>query len=235
MFFLTLTVTAQDQYDVRKTKWGMAYSEVMSSEYPLLPTESQDDQLTYDNVKLQNGSSASITYYFKNRKLIKVAYWIFGYNFYPYRGTCTNKISLFDKIKYTSFIFDALKEKGMKCSFGWLIEINDMNIVKNEIVPFKCNFNKDIIEKMEKLSENNGHKTISLYFSNERTNATFWFEDHQYWTKKDTLLRSGTYNLGTGTFSTKEIPCNDDRYNRYYTLFFEPSLKLETEMKKGDF
>lgn len=48
-----ITVFAQDQeYDVRKTRWGMSIIEVMSSEYPLTPDKSDENELEFKNVEL---------------------------------------------------------------------------------------------------------------------------------------------------------------------------------------
>jgi hypothetical protein len=138
LLFLVLSAVAQEQYDVRKTKWGMAISEVMASEYPLTPSETKVDELKYSYVELSNGHKATILYSFTNAKLTEVRYIMYGYNAEFSRGTCTNIIPLYDKIKYTNFVFEALKSKGMKCDMGWYL-VNCSNVKTKSSFDPPCN------------------------------------------------------------------------------------------------
>ncbi|MFI5164720.1 MAG: hypothetical protein ACHQHP_05690 [Bacteroidia bacterium] len=210
-----LKTFAQEQYDVRKTKWGMTYDEVISSEPTLNPLEKDTDHIRYENVELQNGITTSINYVFKNRKLAEVSYIIYGANVTAARGTCTNRISLYDKIQFTSFIFNALKVKEMNCKIinnkGW--QLQD---VHPEIGLDSCKLDRENIEKMERLSLENDHKIICLYFENKRTQANFRFEDAQYRIQKLNESKQGVFG--------PNFPCNDVQYNEYYKIIFTPVI-----------
>ena len=78
LLFLVLTIVAQEQYDVRNTKWGFAISEVVASEYPLTPSKTKVDELEYTYVELSNGQKATIFYKFTNAKLTEVRYIMYG-------------------------------------------------------------------------------------------------------------------------------------------------------------
>jgi hypothetical protein len=216
LLFLVLSAVAQEQYDVRKTKWGMAISEVMASEYPLTPSETKVDELKYSYVELSNGHKATILYSFTNAKLTEVRYIMYGYNAEFSRGTCTNIIPLYDKIKYTNFVFEALKSKGMKCDMGWYL-VNCSNAYP--VGYSNCNLTKETADKIEKAAIDINCERIGLNYENERTDAVFYFNQYP--------------NLKTK--SSFDPPCNSDFYNTYYWLVFTPSYKLKNEMKKGDF
>jgi len=217
---IAFTLSAQDQFDVRKTKWGMSISEVMSSEYPLTPTDTKSDELKYANVELSNGQKSTIYYFFKNAKLTKVTYTVFGYNADFSRGTCSHIIPLYDKIKYTNFIFEAIKNKGMKCDMGWYL-VNCQNVAP--VGYSNCSIDQETVEKMEKAASEIHCERIGLNYENERTDAVFYFNQHQNYNS----------NYKTSLFSDRN--CDDDSYNIYYWLEFTPSFKLESEIKKGDF
>lgn len=216
LLFLVLTIVAQEQYDVRNTKWGFAISEVVASEYPLTPSKTKVDELEYTYVELSNGQKATIFYKFTNAKLTEVRYIMYGYNADFSRGTCTNIIPLYDKLKYTNFVFEALKSKGMKCDMGWYL-VNCSNVYPIEYSI--CNLSKETADKIEKAANDINCERIGLNFENERTDAVFYFNQYQ----------------NVKTKSAYGPPCNNDYYNTYYWLVFTPSLKLKNEMKKSEF
>jgi hypothetical protein len=216
--FFIFTARAQDQYDVRKTRWEMSVNEVIASEYPLTPSETKTDGITYASVKLSNGNTAKIYYSFTNAKLTKIYYDMYGNQSSISRGTCTKIISLFHKINFTHFVFDDLKEKRMKCDMGWYL----VNCSSAYPVGYKnCNLDQKTIEKMEKAAKETNCERIALNFENERTDALFYFNQYE--------------NVHSGIESPYSKPCDDEFYNMYYTLIFAPSYKLENEMKKRDF
>lgn len=209
-------IIAQD-YDVRKTRWGMTISEVISSEYPLTPNEQSVQVLKFENVELSNGHKATILYEFRNKQLTEVRYIMYGYDAAFSKGTCKNIIPLIDKVNYTSFVFDALKSKGYNCDMGWYL-VNCSNAFP---VGYKnCSLDKEIINKMEKAAADVKCERIGLNFENERTDAVFYFNQYQ-----------NTYNPN----SEYNMPCNSDFYNTYYWLVFTPNSKVEKQIKKSDF
>lgn len=210
---------AQEKYDVRKTRWGMSVSEVMSSEYPMTPFKTTTDELEYTNVELSNGHKATILFYFRNARLNEVRYIIYGYDSPSSRGTCTNIIPLYDKIKFTHFVFQSLESKGMKCRMGWYL-------VNNYINPFpvgkvNCNLDQQTVEKIEKAASEANCERIGLDYENDRTNANFQFNQHQ--------------NLKSKYSNIEIFPCGADYYNTLYWLIFRPNSKIEAEIEKGDF
>lgn len=216
LVFFVFDVAGQEQYDVRKSKWGMAISEVMASEYPLTPTKTKDNELEYSNVELSKGMKATILFSFTNAKLTEVRYIMYGYNANFSRGTCTNIIPLYDKIKYTDFVFEAIISKGMKCDMGWYL----VNCSAQSPVGYSnCNLNKETADKIEKAANDINCERIGLNYENERTDAVFYFNQYQNLRPKPSI----------------DARCNSDFYNTYYWLVFTPSLKLKNEMKKGDF
>ncbi len=216
LLLFVLTVAGQEQYDVRKTKWEMSISEVMASEYPLTPSKATVNELTYSYVELSKGQKATILYSFTNAKLTEVRYIMYGYNADFSRGTCTYIIPLYDKIKYTNFVFEAVKNKGMKCDIGWYL-VNCSSVCP--VGYSNCTLDKETAEKIEKSASDINCEKIGLNYENERSDAFFYFNQYQ----------------NVKTKSSFDPPCDDDFYNTYYWLVFTPSLKLKNEMKKGDF
>lgn len=209
----TFSIIAQEQYDVRKTRWGMSISEVMASEYPLTPTVTKSDELEYSNVIIDNAQKTRIIYTFKNGKLSIVGYTIYGYNAEFSRGTCSHFVSLYDKITYTNFIFKTLTEdKAMKCNMGWYLSDHYFES------PFKnCDLSKQTIDKVEQFASDKNSEGIELQYTNERTEAKFRFLQHQ--------------NIKVNL----DFKCDDEYYNIYYWLSFQPSYQLRKETKKSDF
>jgi hypothetical protein len=218
-FFFAIIISGQEKYDVRKIKWGMTINEVMASEYPLIPSEKKSEQLEYLNVEIGNGQKVDISYRFKNLKVQEIKYTIYGYNAEFSKGTCSHVIPLYDKIKYTNFIFEAIRSKSMKCNIGWYIPYG---IPSGFITGFpikNCNIDKKTVEKIENATRENQSTQIALSFNNERTNATFYFNEYQNYK----------------TESTHVLPCDDKSYNIYYWLVFSPSYNIEKETKQQDF
>jgi len=224
-YFITLliiitsnSIFSQVNYDVRKTKWSMTISEVIASEYPLKPISNNADELEYANVKLSNGHTVRILYYFKNKMLNEVRYILFGYDASYSKGTCTHIISLYDKITYTKYVFDAIKNKGLKCDLGWYIP-NCHQAKVNTISPYSCVLDKLTIDKIEKLAFDSGCDRIALSYENERTAATFYFNQYQ------SIVNS----------LNKHKACDDIFFNIYYWLEFKPSYKLRKKIQSTDF
>lgn len=215
--FICNSVAAQE-YDVRKTKWGMSISEVISSEYPLTPDEKDESELRYKDVELSNGHQATILFGFKNRKLNEVKYIMYGYDASFSKGTCDNIIPLYDKVRYTSFVYDALRTKEFKCDMGWYL----VNCSNTYAVGYdNCNLDKTTIENIEKAATEVGCERIGLNFENERTDAVFYNNQYQ-----NTYDKNSEFNIH---------PCNSSFYNTYYWLVFSPSYELKKEITKSDF
>jgi len=219
----------QDQYDVRKTRWGMTISEVVSSEYPLTLSEDNDNAvgryIIYSLVELSYGWKAEIIYWFTNSKLSKVTYSIYGYNNKNDMGTYTHIIPLYDKIQYTNFVFEALRNKGMKCSKGWSLINNKETAYKHDY--YNCNFDKETINDLEKAASENNSTLINITFSNERTDALISFNQYQNDDEKFKKIEYDIYKEKNGSQTCY--------YNIYYTINFTPTYKIKNEMRGNDF
>lgn len=65
-------IFAQENFDVRKSNWGMTLNQVKNSENTIIPIEENYKELVYNNIELSNGTSCKLTYGFSNGKLNKV-------------------------------------------------------------------------------------------------------------------------------------------------------------------
>ena len=214
--FICTSLFAQE-YDVRHTKWGMSISEVMASEYPLTPNDKDESELEYKNVELSNGYKSTILFRFKNKKLNEIKYIMYGYDASFSKGTCKNIIPLYDKVKYTNFVFEALNMKEFMCDMGWYL-VNSTN-------PFpvgreNCSLDKKTLENIEKAATEFRCERIGLSFENMRTSASFYFNQYQ-----NVYIEN----------EEQYFSCNDNIYNIYYWLEFSPSYELKNEIKKSDF
>ncbi len=218
-FLFVIESNAQEKNDVRKTKWGMSISDVISAEYPMSPTERKTNELKFTNVELSNGHKATIWYTFRNAQLIEVRYAIYGYDSPYTRGTCSKIIPLYDKVKYTSFIFQSIISKGMKCVFGWHLVHSSSNFFP--VGKDNSNLDQQTVEKVEMAASEAIENEIGLDFENDRTRASFSFNQYQ---NEDPRFKG-----------IKIFECNDDYFNTYYWLVFKPNSNVEAEMIKGDF
>lgn len=212
-FFFTITVQAQN-YDVRKARWGMTINEVVSSEYPLVPSKSNEKEIRFDNIQILN-NKATIIYEFSNKQLFEVRYIIYGANDSGKRGSCDKIISLYDKVNYTSTIFEAIKSKNYKCNLGWYLNCESNNY---PLGYGNCNLDKKSINAMENFAFEKNCTEIILSFENERTNLSISFNQYQ-----NSKLKYNTF------------PCNDEYYNTYYWVVFTPNYKTENEIRKSEF
>jgi len=219
IFFATIlwnTLYSQEN-DVRKTRWGMTMAEVITSEYPMTPNKVTDSELIYENVELSHSQLVTISYDFKNKQLSEVTYSVYGFNSGEYKGTCKNIVSLNDKVRFTSFVFDALKEKGFKCEIGWDL----VNCFPRYPVGYNnCNLDKTTIDQVEKAAADAKCDKIGLGFANERSEVFFYFNQYQNIYKPDW---------------DDVFPCNGIFYNTYYRLVFSPGPKVQKEQEQSDF
>ncbi len=72
IFIYSLCYAQEENFDVRKVKWGMTQDEVLNSELPNKPFKRMKDSFAY-NEKIDNKNSL-IIYQFKDNKLYQVVY-----------------------------------------------------------------------------------------------------------------------------------------------------------------
>jgi hypothetical protein len=217
LFFLVFSVSslfAQDRYDVRKAKWGMTKSEVISSEYPLRPAKNDTYNyydLSFENVELSNGQTATINYKFSNGKLTEVLYIIYGSKYDVSKGTCDHIIPFIDKVHFTSSIIDGLKKKGYAYdNYGWSFGKSNISHTTSDM-PFKSGFDNKTLSDVEKVAFEQNFCKIGIGLTKERTNVDLDFNEYQ--------------NCPTELKVNKllKIPCNHEIYNIYGWLTFSPN------------
>jgi hypothetical protein len=211
VLFASNLITSQE-FDVRRVKWGMTKDEVKNSEKPLIATKEENNEFQYEKVELNDRVKSTIIYKFSNGRLIEVRYLIFGPDDAYTRGTCKNQISLERKFRTTKFIFDALVAKQMFVSkyFGWCI---NNNALENEILK-KGKYDTETINLLSSELVRLNQTEIHTVYYNKRSSASV------------TIQSEMTY---------KFPDCNDDYYNTYMWLVFEPELEVEEELRKRNF
>lgn len=138
--FISSVVQADEQFNFRKTKWGMTQDEVVSSEH--FKTDGIKDNgksITYKNVKILNDIHGSLEYYFNENKLTSAAYTIIAKNY----NEAFN-------------IFVSLKE-SLKRKYG------------DAHKEHSCCPEGEIRFILEKMKSHSGTADISLDFRNTRT------------------------------------------------------------------
>lgn len=211
--FIIPSIVYCQNYDVRSLNWGMTINEVKSSEKPLIPFSEKSDELRYNDVDLNGTMSSSIIYTFSNGKLIEARYIVYGPKDVYSRGTCNKKISLSQKMMYTSFIYNALIEKDMKQFLGW--KVTGTKVLENPKLK-NGGYDSEIINILEEDVKKYNGLEVSLSLSNERTYV----------------------NLSIKTSTTNHssfFDCDDNYYNTYLWLVFTPSSQVLSEIRKRTF
>ena len=230
LIFFVSALLAQDKYDVRKTKWGMTQSEVISSEYPISPVRITDNiiynsnNLKFENIELTNGQTADIYYRFTNGKLIEIRYCIFGYKYADSKGTCNNIIPFIKKVNSTSSIINGLLKKGFHYdNYGWYFSHPPLVIRTNEGKYYSSDLNTQTLTEIQKVAIEKKFCKICIGLEKERTNVELSYNEYQ--------------NCKTSLEENKllKMLCNDDFYNIYCWLHFYPNNKVLKELTNDDF
>jgi len=215
MFFIIICfpiLVFSQQFDVRKSKWGMTINEIKLSEKPLHPTSENSNELRYEKVDLNGTMSATILYTFSNGKLIEVRYLVYGPEGFNARGTCEKLIPLSNKMILTKFIYDALIEKNMQ-PYSWQLEFNNTS---TDPKLKQGKYDSETIKILESEVKRLKSEEISLYLSNQRSSSSI---------RILTTLRE--YSVF--------FKCNDDYYNTYMWLIFTPTTQVLDEIRKSTF
>ena len=230
LIFSASVLFAQDNFDVRKTKWGMPKSEVISSEYPLHPVKFTDNAkynesiLFFENVELNNSLTADIYYKFSNGKLINVRYGIYGTKYFDTRGTCDNIIPFINKVQLTKSIFEALKLKGFNFDkFGWYFNHLPTIIRENGGIFYESSLNYSILSILEKTAAEKNFCQIGIVLEKDRTIVEVAYNEYQ-----NCKIRLDENKL-------LSYSCNNDFYNIYCWLDFSPNYQVLQKLKEKDF
>jgi hypothetical protein len=222
LFGIIDSLYSQTTFDVRKVNWGMTIQEVISSEYPLTP-QTKGNEVEFYNVDIGNSFTARLIYEFSNGRLIKLKYIVYGYKSQYTRGTCDFIIPLFDKVRYSTFIFDALKTKNYKCNMGWYTPNGKhlADLTNNKQDYWNCSTDETTVKKVDAMAQSMKAERVAVGFENERSSATFYFNEHQ--------------NYKSQYDSEFKMSCDSDFYNTYFWLEIKPNYKVEKGMKGNDF
>jgi hypothetical protein len=163
-------------FDVRKTIWGMSAKEVLNSESPLTPYNQFDTSyqstftvnyiILFKNIIIGNYQS-DIRYLFSNGKLVEVEYNILDND--------NNEQGLFAKVLKTSFIYNFLtKEKSMEKLYCWSYDNASYKVFSGKT---DCDFaSKETVDNVEKTGKTINYVNKAIYaLKNERTNASLEF------------------------------------------------------------
>ncbi|MFY7938730.1 MAG: hypothetical protein ACOVOQ_15235 [Flavobacterium sp.] len=214
----TLNINGQN-FDVRNVNWGMTIQEVVKSEYPL-KGEIEGNELRINNVDIGNGLTAKLLYEFSNGRLIQLKYIVYGNP--SLRGTCENIIPLTDKVRYTTFIIEALLKKGYKCDMGWYLpNVTSLAQETNKKEDFlNCNLDYKTIKFVDELAIKREALRVAIGFESNRSYASFYYNE---------------YHNNASKYDSNFFPCNGDYYNTLLWLEITPNYKVKEEMKKNTF
>jgi hypothetical protein len=209
IFILTLisNFVVSQNFDVRKTTWGMTVKEVLSSESPLEPYKKFDTlyksqfvinyAIEFKNVILGNFLS-NIKYLFSNGKLVEVDYKIFDNN--------DSSKCLYDKVLKSSFIYNFLvKEKSMSKLYCWSYDNASYKVFSGRI---DCDFaSKDVIDNVENVGKSIKYVNSAIYVLNN-----------------------------TRTIASLEFSLKDDKIRKIISsVNFTPALEIYNKLKINDF
>jgi len=197
----------------------MTIQEVTNSEYPLTG-KLEANELSIENVDIGNGLTAKLIYEFSNGKLIQLKYIVYGNS--SLKGTCENIIPLTYKVKYTSFIIEALLKKGYKCYMGWYLpNLTSLAQETNKKDDFwNCKVDYETVKFVDDLAKKKEALNVAIGFENNRSYASFYYNEY--------------HNSSSDTKSTF-FPCNSEYYNTLLWLKITPNYKVKEEMKKNTF
>ena len=167
-------IHAQEQFDIRKTKWGMTVEQVKQSELPLTPPpeapsgilhgtkKETKNEITFENVVI-NDINTTITYKFQNGKLIEIAYRL-------NKSREKKEMGLYDKVISTQFVFNNLiNEKKMNLVDYWsygLKSYGDFNVKYKDTHDYSS---VELINDVQKIGTQNGFQDVDCKLKNERT------------------------------------------------------------------
>jgi len=198
--------TFSQNFDVRKTKWGMTIKDVLNSELPLTPYKQIDttfqstfvinNEVIFKNVIIGN-LIANIYYYFSNEKLVEITY--------KFNNNKDTIYSLYDKVLKTLFIYNILtNEKSMNKLYCWTYDNASYKVFSGKT---DCDFaNKEVVDNVEKTGKAINYVNKAMYvLNNKRTNASIEFNIKGS-SAKNTI---GCINFTPSTEVNKELKIND--------------------------
>lgn len=154
VFLLLLFIESYSQdYDVRKTCWGMSSEQIKESEEPLIPKIEKHEigrrgstvfydgkvEMIYENISIGKNRTATVTYILENNHLIKVQYRV-NFNFFD----SNTKVSLPDRVYAINNFFRTLEDRNFDLHPGW----ND----DAKLSKFKDCFGYDNVDKTDRLT-----------------------------------------------------------------------------------
>ena len=206
--------------DIRNARWGMGKEELLAKEAKAdrynKPTI-EGNLVRFENQDLGKGYRANIEYKFMAGRLLKIEYTVF-YKSENVVGSCKNVIPFRDKIMYSEHVFKELEETlELRCAAGWYfndsINIRDFTYKVDD--DYNCKREGKLLVELASLANKHQFHTINMAMVNKRTKAHFKFNEWQ--NNKDAFIEELGYTP----------KCEDDIYNTYYWITFEPNAVLK--------
>ncbi|MFY8181249.1 MAG: hypothetical protein ACOVLG_05690 [Flavobacterium sp.] len=227
ILLLINVISIYSQNDIRGVKWGSTVDEVIKSEYPLIPKINKNE-VKFENVNIGEKILSTLIYTFTNGKLSELRYIVYGSSqFSNGVGTCEYQVPLYYKYIFTKFIFDTLKSKDYQCSSVWRFEGGDLRNEKYfseygrlKDKSFGCNFDEDVLNKLDEIGQEIKSTKLSLGMENSRTFLNISFNNP---------LNSETFRDCNNKILTSDF------FNTYFWLVFEPSYDVKRSVLKSNF
>ena len=164
--FISANCFSQNQFDVRKVKWGMTQQEVLNSELPRVPSTKNVNKLLFENVILGDMPTvdASLYYTFTNGRLSEVTY-TFNRTYQPMNMT------LFKKVKSLDPLFEFITKKKMELLFCWELEGPGLFSYEKNTGDTQCGFDEIFLTKVEKVARENKAYEAQLHYKGDRSRA----------------------------------------------------------------
>lgn len=226
---------AQGNYDVRKSKWGMTLENVLKSESisnPIVGTRSfkeyggnlvKEDDLTYDSINIGDGLIGKLEYIFNNKHLSEIRFRIYGNSSYN-KANKNNVISFLDKVNFTKFIFESLREKEYICNYGWFFrnkELSDCTILGNTVgYSNNCSLDEKTLNELSDVGKNCFKTAPSIALKNKRTDIVITYNEWQNSPERWNFEDENTY---------------DSFYNTICWLSYTPTSETLKELNKDTF
>ena len=208
-FFLFPLFSYTQNFDVRKTTWGMSVKEVLNSESPKIPYKQIDTnfnstypvnyKIQFKNVLIGNYIS-DIDYLFNNGKLVEVIY-----DLWVKDEKEINENNLYSKVLKVSFIYNFLtREKTMERLYCWSYDNASYKVFSGKTA---CDFaSKEQVDDVEKIGKSINYVEKAIFvLSNKRSNASFEFYIKEN-SRKDNI---STVHFIPSTETNNQLKVND--------------------------
>lgn len=176
--FISVNSYSQNEFDVRKAKWGMTIAQIKDSELPLTPTKEEPSigtngaktDLVYENVII-NDIKTTLYFTFQNGKLLEITY--------AFNKTWQKADMKFsDKVMSTQFIYKSLiNEKKMQPLDCWMYDDFNLKYYESFTKNKTCEYSSvELLDDIEKVGLKNNFKQVTYRLKNKRSYVLITYE-----------------------------------------------------------